>query len=358
MKIAIDCRFVGKSGIGTFVENVVRRMLKNHSEHEYLLVVGCGKECITNNRNVKLLRTDIKPFSLKELFCFPIEEINQCDALFLPYINIPGGIKIPIYTTIHDMVFFDIPGLVTPFGKIFRRLYYKRAIQLSEKIFTVSEFSKSRLLFHLPTTKDIIIVYNGVSQEIMDYSAEDLNEKKDYFIYVGNIKKHKGLNTLVEAFSNAQSRGLTSKLVIVGSDEQLRTVDRQLSYDMDRVSGIEFTGWVTREKLIQLVSQAKALVQPSLYEGFGIPPLEAICLGTNVLISDIPVFKELYYNVPDCFFKVGNFVELSEKLLSFKPHSYQADLKKTLLRKYNYNNTADVILKTIVKNKFIIQHNK
>ena len=350
MKIAIDCRLEGKSGIGTFVENIVYELLRNHSEHEYLLIVESGKDFITNNSNVEILNTNIKPFSLKELFCFPITEINQCDALFLPYINIPGGIKIPIYSTIHDMVFFDIDGLVTPVGKFLRRHIYKRAIHLSEKIFTVSDFSKSRLLYHFPTKKDIVIVYNGVSQEVRDYSACDSKDKKDYFIFVGNIKKHKGLKTLIEAFSKAQTRGLTSKLVIVGSDEKLRTIDSWLSYAINNVKGIEFTGWVTKEKLLQLVSQAKALVQPSLYEGFGIPPLEAICLGTDVIMSDIPVFKELYHEIPDCFFKVGNAADLAEKLLLFKPNLHLEDLKSTLLKRYNYHNSADVILSTIMGN--------
>lgn len=350
MKIAIDCRFEGKSGIGTFIENLVDGLLKDHSEHEYLLVIDSEKDYITNNRNVKLLKTTIKPFSLKELFCFPIAEINQCDAFFSPYINIPSGIRIPTYSTIHDMVFFDIDGLATSIGKFIRKQFYKRAIRLSEKIFTVSEFSKSRLLFHLPTEKEIVIVNNGVSQEILDYSAVDFKEKNNYFIFVGNIKKHKGLKTLVEAYSKAQKRGLTSKLVIVGSDEKLRTTDRQLSYAIDKVNGIDFTGWVTKEKLIQFVSQARALVQPSLYEGFGIPPLEAICLGTDVILSDIPVFRECYDEIPDCFFKAGNADDLAEKLLSFKPNLHLEDIKTTLMKRYNYHHTADVVLETIVNN--------
>lgn len=350
MKIAIDCRFEGKSGIGTFIENVVGGLLKNHSEHEYLLIVESGKELVTFDKNVKLLKTNIKPFSLKELFCFPVSEINRCDAFFLPYINIPGGIKIPTFTTIHDLVFFDIEGLVTPIGKYVRKLYYKRAIQLSKKIFTVSNFSKSRLLYHFPTKKDIIIVSNGVPQELIDYDASNFKEKKDYFIFVGNIKKHKGLKTLVEAFSIAQERGMTSKLIIVGSDEQLRTTDSHLYYKLNKVNQIEITGWLMKEQLIKLISQAKALVQPSLYEGFGIPPLEAICLGTDVIMSDIPVFKELYYDIPDCFFKVGNSEDLAERLLSFKPNSHLKELKTVLLERYNYRYTADMILDTIVKN--------
>ncbi len=349
MRIAIDCRFDGKSGIGTFIENIVAVLLKDHLEHDYLLVVESGKDIKINGGNVKILRTSIKPFSLKELFCFPVAEINQCDVFFLPYINIPNGIKIPVYTTIHDMVFFDVDGLATFVGKKLRKFFYKRAIHMSEKIFTVSEFSKLRLLYHFPTKKDVIIVYNGVPRQVIEYAAADFKEKKDYFIFVGNIKRHKGLKTLVEAFSIAKNRGLTSKLIIVGAGDNLRTKDHELSYAIDKVNGIEFVGWVNKERLIQLISQAKALVQPSLYEGFGIPPLEALYLGTDIIISDIPVFKELYDEVSNCFFKAGNAEALSEKLLSFSPDLQLKELKSSLLKKYNYHHSVDVILQTINK---------
>ena len=105
MKIALDCRYLGKSGIGTYIENIVDEMLHYHLEHQYLLI--CEKDNIKQAReNVRIFKTEIKPFSLKELFLFPVSEINKCDVFFTPYINVPGGINIPIYPTIHDCVFF------------------------------------------------------------------------------------------------------------------------------------------------------------------------------------------------------------------------------------------------------------
>ena len=350
MKIAIDCRFIGKSGIGTYIENVMAEIIKNHPEHEFLLFVEKGTN-INGSQGGQPFQTDIKPFSLKEVFCFPVAEINKCDAFFSPYINIPGRIKVPIYSTIHDVLFFDVDGIVSPLGKLFRKFYYLRAIKLSKEIFTVSEFSKSRILHHFSTKKNIEVVYNGVSQSICDYKIDSSRNKGDYFIFVGNIKRHKGLHTLVEAFSQARNRGLKSRLVIVGSNEKLRTADRTLMEKIDKIEGIEFTGWVTNERLMKLVSEAKALVQPSLYEGFGIPPFEAICLGTDIIISDIPVFKELYAEVPNSFFKAGDADDLADKLLTFKPNDRLDELKTSLLKKYNYHNTSEIILNTILNSR-------
>jgi len=317
--LAIDYRYAGKSGIGTYIEGVVEELICTYPQHEFLIIQQHSNTIDIDFHNVKKVAVDIKPFSPKELFCFPVSAINQCDAFLTPYINIPGGIKVPVYSTIHDVLFFDVNGLTSHIGKTIRKAFYNRAINLSKIIFTVSQFSKNRTLHHFPTNKDIEVVYNGVPKEFEMYLPKQL-QKQDYFIYVGNIKRHKGLSTLVEAFGKAQLRGLKSKLIIVGNYENFRTSDNKLIGLIDKNKNIEFTGWVTNERLVSLVADAKALVQPSLYEGFGIPPLEAICLGTDVLLSDIPVFKELYHELSDCFFRVEDSEDLANRLLNYIPN--------------------------------------
>ena len=347
MVIVIDCRFIGKSGIGTFVENIVDELIKHHSEHQYLLITHTALAEKWNYPNVKALHTGIRPFSLEELFSFPSEEINRCDAFFTPYINIPQGIKIPIFSTIHDMVFFDVDGLVSPVGRLVRKFYYRRAIRKSVKIFTVSKFSEERIRHHFPTKKEIVVVYNGVSAPIREQQIDRI-VKKDYFVYVGNIKKHKGLKTLIEAFSMAQERGLATKLLIVGNSENFRTSDNAVAGIINNNPNIEFTGWVTNEKLVQLIAEAKALIQPSLYEGFGIPPLEALYLGTNVILSDIPAFKETYTSLPVTFFEKGNSAQLSGILQGYAPISYDKEqIRKQIDSIYSYKLAAKIILHEI-----------
>ncbi|MBQ6200530.1 MAG: glycosyltransferase family 4 protein [Prevotella sp.] len=349
MRLAIDCRFIGKSGIGTYIENIVDELCNNHPEHKYLLITELGKDVNYDNDNVSILYTSIQPFSLREIFAFPTREINQCDAYFTPYINIPGRIRIPVFSTIHDVVFFDVDGLSSTIGNIFRKLVYRRAIRLSKVLFTVSYFSKKRILYHFPTDKQIEVLYNGVSKSCEQYAPQLPVIKQNYFIYVGNIKRHKGLHTLVDAFEKAQQKGLTSKLIIVGSNEKFRTSDNLLTSRIENNHNIEFTGWVTNERLFDLIAHAKALVQPSLYEGFGIPPLEALYLNTDVIMSDIPVFKELYSEIPDCFFEVGNIDDLAGKLLYFQPNPRISEIKSSIMKRYNYNQSASQIVEIILK---------
>ena len=342
MRLAIDCRFSQKSGIGTYIDNIVDCLLQYYPDNQYLLFCNRGSR-FKQTDNVKIIETDIKPFSVKELIKFPVEEINQCDAFFTPYINIPGRIKVPIYSVIHDVVFWDVEGLVSSIGRMVRKFYYKRAIKLSEKIFTVSQFSKDRILYHFPTQKAIIVAYNGVPNTVISYT-ERIVDKKDYFLFVGNIKRHKGLHTLVKAYKNAKEKGLSSKLLIVGSNEKFRTSDDELTSLINNIQGIEFTGWVTDEKLLQLISEAKALVQPSLYEGFGLPPLEALYLGTDVILSDIQVFKELYGDMPVTFFKVGNVDDLTNAMLNFESAHISHDFTNQLLERFSYRKIADTLI--------------
>lgn len=348
MKIAIDCRFIGKSGIGTFVENVVDNLISKHPGHEYLLIANNDtilsvKDCFT-----RILRTDIKPFSIKELVSFPVSEINKCDAYFTPYINFPDGIKIPVYCTIHDMLFFDVEGLVSPIGKFVRKWFYKRAIRKSQRIITVSEFSKQRILHHFNTKKDIVVVSNGVSRHIKEFPIEKCIEKEDYYIYVGNVKPHKGLKTLVTAYVEARKEGLKSKLLIVGNAEKFRTADNSIINKLADDDSISFTGWVSDEELIKYISRAKALVLPSQYEGFGIPPLEAMYLGTPAIVSDILVLKEIYHDLPVSFFNMGNCDDLKDKLMRMANTIESIpDIRQKIDEKYSFAHSADVILSAI-----------
>lgn len=333
MKIAVDLRMSGKSGIGAFLDNMLPT-LKAEAQ-------------------VVEIKPEIKPFSLKEMFFFPREElskINECDAYFTPYCNIPGrlfsrGIKVPIFSTIHDIIFLDLP-LAGKVGTLLRKLIYQRAINKSRELFTVSEFSKGRILAKLKCKKLITVVHNGVP--LYNEGPQKKVQKTDTIIFVGNIKAHKGLKTLVPAFLKAREllpEPLPS-LLIVGSKEKFRTSDTQLDAMIKGAEGkgILFTGFVPDQKLKELIAEARLLVQPSLYEGFGIPPLQALYSGTRAVISDIPVFREIYARLPVTFFKAGDADDLAQKIAAV--YSEKRALPP-VERLYSYELSAKAVLKRI-----------
>lgn len=362
MKIAIDCRMSGQSGIGTFLDSILPFLLQSGNT---FLLLGYNPRNIDSEEarmifsapNAEVLSCAVKTFSLKETFFFPrtlAKKINACDAYFTPYCNIPSGIKIPIYSTIHDVVFLDMPELAGKIGTFIRKLFYLRAAKKSKTIFTVSEFSKSHIQKGLNCRAPIVVVYNGIPA-YFEKPLVPSPQKTDTVIFIGNIKRHKGLQTLIPAFQTFRKRLIAEgkspvKLSIVGSKENFRTQDKNLSALQDRAeeNGITFTGFVADDELHRLLAEARILVQPSLYEGFGIPPLQALYAGTRALISDIPVFKEIYADYPVSFFKAGNTYDLAEKLYSEWNENAPVP---PFTEKYSYRNTAEKILQTLENGK-------
>ncbi|MCR5290550.1 MAG: glycosyltransferase family 4 protein [Treponema sp.] len=348
MKLAIDCRMCGKSGIGAFIDGILPYLIESDT---VLLLIGYTQAVA--KPTVSIIPCDIPVFSLKEMLFFPKQiaaHINACDAFFTPYCNIPSGITVPIYTTIHDVVFLDVPGLASRLGTVLRKIMYLYAVYRSKGIFTVSEFSKSRIQKTLHCKKEITVVHSSVP----DYLQKPLHPrptKTDTIIFIGNIKKHKGLHTLIPAFSKLRERCSINgvalpTLMIVGSQENFRTKDAELTelQNDNQNTGIAFTGFVTNETLQTLIASAKLLVQPSLYEGFGLPPMEALCNGTRALVSDIAVFKEVYHNLPVTYFKTGDCNDLCDKMYTLWTET--ADMPCTG-NCYSFSKTTHKILDSI-----------
>jgi glycosyltransferase involved in cell wall biosynthesis len=338
------------SGIGVYLRGILPFFL--HSGNDFLLLGSTAQLQSFASKNVKIIEYTTKLFSVKEFFPGKTAgQINRADAYFAPFFNIPGGIKIPIYTTIHDIIFPDMPRLSSKIGLAVRMRFFRRAYKKSRKIFTVSEFSKSRIKHHLGAEKPIIVTHSAIQKIFLEYRANTLSvQKKETIVFIGNIKKHKGLDCLLDAFCLAKKEGLPYKLIIIGSKENFRTKDNAILRKIESIGdAVSFTGFVSDEKLMEHLCTAALLVQPSLYEGFCLPPLEAMVLGTHALISDIPVLKEVYDGYPVTFFNAGNSQDLKEKMLDLllnkKPMT--VSLPENLIQKYTFEKTASTILENL-----------
>ena len=349
MKLFIDCRMIGSGGIGSYLSALLPFFI---NDFDCILL---GKPDTLNEYKsdikVQVIETDVKPFSINELLTFPktiINIINSCDIYYSPYFNIPKGIKIPVCTTIHDVLFLDIPKLAGKTGTLIRKWFYQHACNKSNIIFTVSEFSKNRIEKHLQNCQGkIIITYNAVPQWFK--TKKHPTVKDGSILFVGNIKKHKGLSTLLDAISIVHNSGIKTKLKIVGNSENFRTGDEEIAKKIQSLSEdhVIFTGYISEQELQDNYASANLLVQPSFYEGFGMPPLEALSLGTNVIISDIPVFKEIYQDFPVTFFKCGDSIDLAEKIQEI----YNKPFYAAIPEKYSFEKTFNII-KTSINNIF------
>jgi len=355
MTIAIDCRMIDASGVGVYLRGCLPFLLQ--SGHNFLLLGNTAQlHSYASNTNVKIVNCNVKPFSIKESFFFPpktARQINKADVYFAPFFNIPSGIKVPVYTTIHDIIFPDMPQLSSKAGLAARMWFFRRAFAKSRKIFTVSEFSKSRIEHHLGAEKPVIVTHSAIQPGFLEYRANlGDSPKKETVVFIGNIKKHKGLDYLLDAFELAKKEGLPHRLIIIGSKENFRSSDNAVLRKIESIGAgaVSFTGFVSDEKLMEYLSAASLLVQPSLYEGFCLPPLEAMVLGTHALISDIPVLKEIYADYPVTFFRAGDRNDLKEKMIDLllDKNAPSPVLPEQLWSKYTFEQTSSIIMKELV----------
>lgn len=360
-KIAIDCRLFGASGIGTFIENIVRTMAADSSLR--LTLIGDSRRLRKYDRrsNCTIVDCHHKVFSFNELLRFPINAVNCCDVFFTPNFNIPMGIRVPIFSMVHDIVFFDTKSFGTRMHRMIIKWYIRRALRISHTVFTVSQFSRGRIQKFFNIKADIQVIYNGVSSELKEYavSVPPTDTKKSGIVFLGNLKKHKGIRTLLCAHSRLANEGMHMPLTIIGNIN-FRTRDNELikllsNRTKSDEASIQLVSNATNRDAYSLISQAEVLVSPSLYEGFGLPPLEALYLGTRVIISDIPVYKEVYdelrhNGLPITFFHAGDADNLYEKIKKLKDvnssgSSQSVTLSRQLIdERYNFERIAKLIV--------------
>jgi glycosyltransferase involved in cell wall biosynthesis len=337
--------------VGVYLQGCLPYFLA--APHEFVLLGDSPvlRSLVPERKGLTRIPCGVKPFSPAELCAFPrgiLRALNRADLYYSPSFNLPAGIRVPVYTTMHDIIFPDMPELASKIGLAARMWWYRRAFRRSEKVFTVSQFSKSRIERFLGTSAPVIVTYSAVQNALAAGGPAPACAKKETILFIGNIKKHKGLGCLLDGFFRARSEGLGHTLIIVGDKDNFRSSDTAFLRSLRRMdrSILEFTGHAPPERLRALIAEAALLVQPSLYEGFGLPPLEAMTGGTAALISDIPAFKEIYGDFPVTFFRAGDPADLKEKLLALLrgKGAPSVTLSPELACRYSFQKTASAIL--------------
>jgi glycosyltransferase involved in cell wall biosynthesis len=313
-KVAIDCRMINSSGIGTYLQNNVAGLV----DHFEVIALGSSDELKKFDwyKSVRVLEFNAPIYSLKEQLMYPIL-IPRCEVLWSPHFNVP---LLPTrakkrVVTIHDVFHLHYYSSLSLFQKIYASIVFRFAVALSNKIITVSKFSQQELLKYLKFSTDKIkVIYNAIEPKVFHKTADasgnlmlsELGIVKDrYILCVGNIKSHKNIKVVLETIKqNLISADI--KLVLVGKIDGLITSDNQLLQEIARSPQLKeriiFTNYIETNDLIRLYSSAMIFIFPSLYEGFGIPPLEAMACECPVIASDIPVVREicgdavLYFN--------------------------------------------------------------
>lgn len=309
MKIAIDARKWRDYGIGTYVRNLVRHLARIDHETTYFLLCDDSDEATLRDlaENFVPVVENSAGYRVKEHFSIPrhLERLGA-DLLHSPHYVLPLLCRKPAVVTIHDCIHLLFPQyLPNRFALSYAKYMIKHAVHKSAAILTVSEASRRDILRFYPEADPdrIQVVPNAIDDAILEEPGEEERERVTeryqirgrYVLYAGNIKPHKNLDRLIAAFGILkQTAGHEDvKLMIIG-DEVNKWGSLRRSVEAAGVrQDVRFFGFVPDHTLSALYRMASVFAFPSLYEGFGLPPLEAMACGTPVVTSKISSLPEV-----------------------------------------------------------------
>ncbi len=363
MRIGIDARFYGPigKGLGRYTQEVVDNIIEINNEEkssDFTYVVFLSKDnydLLKNdkNNNVEKVMVNCHWYTLKEQILMPYYFYKaNLDLLHIPHFNVPVLYFKKFVVTIHDLILTHFPTIkATTKSKLvyrFKNFAYKfiirHALKNSSKIITVSKFTKDDIVkeFNIVPEK-IIVTYEGVSflnnDRDKDYLINESGNLKEipnnFIFYVGSAYPHKNLERLLDVFDKYGDHLNGLKLILVGRIDYFyqRLIDAAIEkglykkndYDNSKVI---FLGHVSDMNLKSLYQRAKAFIFPSLYEGFGLPPLEAISNNCLVLCSDKASLPEVVGDGA-IYFNPENIIDIYNAILKID----DSELKKNVLEK-------------------------
>lgn len=296
--IAVDCRMLGMSGIGVYLENLVPEVLRRLPAYCFRLI-GDSKKIralsLPAAARIDIRACDAAIYSMCEQARMPLAA-RGADLLWVPHYNIPFFTPVPLLVTVHDTAHLVLPEVTRSLvRRSYARILFQAVRRKAKTILVVSQFTADEFLRHVGRPRGkISVVHNGVDAlwfESNSVSAECASAP--YFIAVGNLKAHKRMDILCRAFAAVKDE-ISQNLVLVGKHEGFISGGQSIQELMALAPGrIICTGAIDAQRLRELVQGASALVFPSSYEGFGLPPLEAMAAGVPVIVADIPPVREV-----------------------------------------------------------------
>lgn len=298
MTIAVDARMLTHSGIGTYLRNVLPRLIPLLGGKSLCLIGDAdelGRHSWARARNVSIIDCREAIYSLREQLRLPRLVPADCTLLWSPHFNTPLLYQGRLLVTIHDVLHLAMPRYMPGVHKRFLAKVLLGAVRRkASAVICNSRFTASELMrvMGVPASK-IEVIYMGVDESWFAVERGERPHQKPYFVFVGNVKAHKNVAGLVEAFGRIAGK-LPHDLVIVGKKEGFITGDSGVQARAAALGGrVRFAGLVDDALLKRYVAWADALVLPSYYEGFGFPPLEAMACGCPAIVSDRASLPEI-----------------------------------------------------------------
>ncbi len=377
LKVAINIQPMlhsDKSGIGFYETELVKALISENEKNEYILnyfdmkkdkdtlvaqyiVKGVKKEsCNWFSATLYQLIWSLIPVPYT-LFFKSKPDISTFFNYYLP--PFVRGKKVLV---IYDTVINDYPETVRFKTKTMLKLTLKPSIRRADRIITISEFSKRQIMKHYGIDEKKITIVPCAADNKKYYPMTDCDSKirktaekygvnGDYFLYLGNLEPRKNIVRLISAYDIAKKqKSDLPKLVLAGGKGWLYKEIFAKVNELGLENDVIFTGYVADDDAALLMNGAKAFCFPSIYEGFGMPPLEAMSCGVPVIVSDRSSLPEV---VDDCGIKVDPYSEedIANALIRMCNEEFASEQRKMSIeqaKKFNWKNSAE-ILKNVFK---------
>lgn len=367
MKILIDARLYGleNAGLGRYTLNLLESLKKIDRRNKYIILLRSKYfNSLKFPPTWKKVKADYQHYSLREQVSLTgLIRKEKPDVVHFPHFNVPLSFKGRFVVTIHDLLMHSFKGkesttLPFPLYSIKRmgyRLVFDNAVKRAVKIIVPTKWVKREVLrvYHIDKDK-INVTYEGFNHDLLNaVSNKSVVKRYDlplpYFFYVGNAYPHKNLERGVEAVVKLNKGGKKAILAIASSRDVFYKRLQKKIKKLKAEKYVKLLGFVPDDDLLSLYQNSAALFYPSLSEGFGLQGLEAMASGTIALVSDIPVFKEVYKDKA-VYFNPYDFTSMSdamENVLNLSPDKRDRLIKrgKEFVKTYTWDKMARQTLK-------------
>jgi glycosyltransferase involved in cell wall biosynthesis len=307
VRIGIDARKLHDFGIGTYIRNLLRQLARLDRQTEFVLL--CRPEDMPSlaslGENLRPVAETSRNYSIIEQIKIPLALKRERVTLFhAPHYVLPPLVACRSVVTIHDCIHLMFPQyLPNRLALGYARASIFAAARRATRVLTVSESSKRDILRFVDIKPEKIdVIYNAYDErfavepreEDVDRVRERYQLHDEFVLYAGNVKPHKNLERLIEAFHLVRRRGLDHlRLVLIGDEISRYAALRRAVHRHQLHPYVRFLGYLPEETLGVMYRLAGVFVFPSLYEGFGLPPLEAMASGTPVVTSNVSSLPEV-----------------------------------------------------------------
>ena len=327
MRIGIDARFFGPlgKGLGRYTQKLIENLEKEDAQNEYFVFLRRENfdEYQPQNKNFHKVLADYRWYTFAEQIMMPFALWrHKLDLVHFPHFNVPVFYPGKFLITIHDLILIHFPTIrgttLHPLFYKFKYLAYKITISLAirraQKVIAVSRFTKKDILKNYKVNPvkmemiyeacdDFCLIGSGDSKELLKkYNLIDSHGIiKPYIIYIGNVYPHKNPENLALGYALAKKEKFTDlQLVFVGGEDYFYCRLKKFIQD-NNVPDVVFAGRLNDGELSTVLRSAILYGRPSLYEGFELPPLEAMACGVPVICSDRECAREILGSAPYYF---------------------------------------------------------